>query len=73
MTLSIEAHFDGQFIVPDQPVPLPVGQRLRIQVEVTEPSAPPFANLLRFAADLPDAPPDLSMQHDHSIYGSPNR
>ena len=73
MTYSIDAHFDGQFIVPDQPVQLPVGQRLRVQVEVAEPSAAPFADLLCFAADLPDAPRDLSTQHDPYLYGSPKR
>jgi hypothetical protein len=29
--------------------------------------------LLRFASDLPDAPSDLSAQHDHYLYGTPKR
>jgi hypothetical protein len=65
MTTSIAAHFDGRFIVPDEPLQLPVGQRLRVHVELADPPPPRFAELLRFAADLPDAPPDLSAQHDH--------
>jgi hypothetical protein len=32
-----------------------------------------FAELLDLAADLPDAPSDLSEQHDHYLYGSPKR
>jgi hypothetical protein len=73
MTQSITAHFDGRFIVPDEPVQLPVGQPLRVHIEVTEPSPARFADLLRFASDLPDAPPDLSAQHDHYLYGTPKR
>lgn len=53
MTRTIKAHFDGKVIVPDEPVQLPVGQPITVHVEVSE---APFADLLRFAADLPDAP-----------------
>ncbi|MDY0170412.1 MAG: hypothetical protein RBS80_27965, partial [Thermoguttaceae bacterium] len=71
---TIAAHFDGRVIVPDEPVQLRAGQPLRVQLQlVPEPSAAPFAELLRFAADLPDAPTDLSEQHDHYLYGSPKR
>jgi hypothetical protein len=73
MTHTIAAHFDGQFIVPDEPIQLPIGQRLRVNVELLEPLSPRFAELLRFARDLPDAPPDLSAQHDHYLYGTPKR
>ena len=73
MTQSIAAHFDGQFIVPDEPVQLPVGQQLRIHVELAETPPSRFGELLRFASDLPDAPPDLSAQHDHYLYGTPKR
>lgn len=67
MTQTIRAHFDGKVIVPDEPVQLPVGQPLRIQVEVP---APPFADLLQFAVALPDAPSDLAARHDHFLHGS---
>ena len=70
---SIAAHFDGNVIVPDEPVLLPVGQTLRVHLELAETSSPRYADLLNFAADLPDAPPDLSEQHDHYLYGSPKR
>lgn len=72
MTHSLVAHFDGQVIVPDEPLQLPIGQQLRVHIELVEPS-PRFAELLRFASDLPDAPPDLSAQHDHYLYGVPKR
>jgi hypothetical protein len=73
MSHSISAHFDGRVIVPDEPVELPVCQQLRIHVELVEPSPPRFAELLRFASDLPDAPADLSAQHDHYLYGTPKQ
>jgi hypothetical protein len=72
MSQVIAAHFDGQFIVPDEPIQLPVGQALRIHVELVD-AGPRFAELLRFASDLPDAPADLSAQHDHYLYGTPKR
>jgi len=87
MTQIVSAHFDGKVIVPDEPVQLPVGTPLRIAVELqdagqpakwaVEPvegnTQPRFAGFLQLAADLPDAPPDLSVQHDHYLYGSPKR
>jgi hypothetical protein len=34
MTQSIAAHFDGKVIIPDEPVELPVGEELQIQVTI---------------------------------------
>jgi hypothetical protein len=73
MTESIVGHFDGKVLVPDGPVELPVGQPLHIRVELVKPSQSPFADLLQFATDVPDAPPDLSLQHDHYLYGTPKK
>lgn len=73
MTQTITAHFDGKAIIPDEPVQLPVGQPLRIHLELIGGAAPRFADFLRFAADLPDAPIDLAAQHDHYLYGAPKR
>lgn len=68
---EIAAHFDGKVIVPDEPVQLPVGEPLRVQVELA--AAPRFQSFLELAADLPDAPADLSAQHDHYLYGTPKK
>lgn len=73
MPRTITAHFDGKAIIPDEPVQLPVGQPLRVRIELPEDGSPRFAELLGFAADLPDAPPDLAAEHDHYLYGSPKR
>ena len=63
MTHTITAHFDGKVFVPDEPIELPVGSRLNLHFETSEP-APRFAELLNFAADLPDAPDNLSIRHN---------
>ena len=34
MTKTFRAHFDGKVIVPDEPVDLPLNQRLIVQVEI---------------------------------------
>lgn len=33
MTRTISAHFDGKYIVPDEPVDLPTNQMLTIRIE----------------------------------------
>jgi hypothetical protein len=38
MSQTITAHFDGKVIVPESPVKLPVGKRLRIRVELDKAS-----------------------------------
>jgi hypothetical protein len=73
MSTEFSAHFDGRFIVPDEPISLPVGQKLRLRVDAVAEGAGPFANLVEFAVDLPDSPGDLSSQHDHYLYGTPKR
>jgi hypothetical protein len=73
MERTITAHFDGNAIVPDMPLELPVGQRLHIRLSISDTDKPQFADLLQFATDIPDAPPDMAAEHDHYLYGSPKR
>jgi predicted DNA-binding antitoxin AbrB/MazE fold protein len=73
MTHVIAAHFDGRVFIPDEPVELPTGRRLRLRIELAEDAEPRFAALLDFAADLPGAPSDLAVQHDHYLTGAPKR
>ena len=73
MTRLIAARFDGKVLIPEGPVELPVGQPIHIRVELPAESAPKFTDLAQFAADLPDGPTDLAMQHDHYLYGSPKK
>lgn len=71
MEQTILAHFDGKVIVPDEPLDLPAGERLQVRIESASRKRSPFADLLKFGVDLPDAPSDLSEQHDHYLYGTP--
>jgi len=73
MAQSILAEFDGSVIVPDEPLHLSPGQRLRIEIQKVGSDEPRFADLLKLEADLPDAPSDLAGQHDHYLYGTPKR
>ena len=73
MIQMITAHFDGNVLVPDEEVELPVSQPLRLHIELTNSATPRFADLLGLEADLPDAPSDLAAQHDHYLCGSPKR
>jgi hypothetical protein len=58
------AHYDGRVIVPDQPVSLPIGQKLQLRVETSSNEPGQFADLANFAADLPNSRGDLSIQHE---------
>ena len=40
MVRSLAAHFDGKVIVPDEPVTLPVGEPLHIQVTIPSKKGP---------------------------------
>ncbi|HUE70555.1 MAG TPA: hypothetical protein VMP01_06665 [Pirellulaceae bacterium] len=63
------AHFDGKVIIPDEPIQLPIGEPLRVRVELA--AAARYQSFLELAADLPDAPTDLSVNHDrYAIQGS---
>lgn len=37
MVVRIRVHYDGKTIVPDEPVDLPVGEALEVEVRVVEP------------------------------------
>lgn len=73
MSTTFSGHYDGRVIIPDQPVALPIGQKLQLRVETPGNEAGQFADLAKFAADLPDSPGDLSAQHDHYLYGTPKK
>jgi hypothetical protein len=73
MSTVFSGHFDGKVIVPDQPLSLPIGEKLQVRVEEASGGKGQFAALAQFAADLPDSPGDLSAQHDHYLYGTPKR
>ncbi len=73
---AIKAHFDGKVIVPDEPLELPVGEKLVVTVEPADEEEYPLLKLARELAKYPsnpDAPTDGAAQHDHYLYGTPKR
>jgi hypothetical protein len=40
MVRSIKARFDGRYIIPDEPVELPIGQALHLTVKLAKPKSP---------------------------------
>ncbi|MCY3019073.1 MAG: hypothetical protein NTW87_08595 [Planctomycetota bacterium] len=80
MTTHLKAHYDGRVLVPEQPVDLPVGRRLEIQVIAAPDERPQRPGLLKELAELahtlpenPAAPTDGAAQHDHYLYGTPKK
>jgi hypothetical protein len=82
--IAVKAHFDGQFIVPDEPLDLRKGQKLVVRIEpvgrVRKSSRKPGGRKktaldriaeLRVSDD--SLPADLSYQHDHYLYGTPKK
>ena len=70
---TIRARFDGSVFVPEEPVDLPQGRAVQVQVED---NLYPLLALLQLAeegSDDPDSPPDLAAQHDHYLHGVPKR
>ena len=57
MTKTIRAHFDGQFIVPDEPIDLPFNQPLTVRVDVSP----------RVSADKPPRWTSLNLPVDDEL------
>jgi len=72
--VTVNAHFDGKVIVPDEPLNLPPNQALILQiervdsgVEASEESA--LTWLAANAVESEALPSDLADRHDHYLYG----
>jgi len=73
--MTVTAHFDGRVFVPDCPVDLPIGRRVRLVLEPELPNAP-LADLLAELDKLPpnpNWPEDGAAQHDHYLHGTPKQ
>jgi len=77
--IDFSAHFDGDVIVPEQPVDLPRERSFVAEVEAAgsaEAAAGSPHSALQWLADNAvddDMPTGLSAQHDHYLYGTPKR
>ena len=67
--MTVNAHFDGKVIVPDEPLDLRPNQALIVQIELIEGETEESA-LAWIAAN---AVTDLADQHDHYLYGRPKK
>lgn len=81
MTKTVTAHYNGSAFIPDEPVEMPEGSEVMVQLISTEKkdSTQPVVGLRQLAALLkklppdPDAPSDGAAQHDHYLYGTAKR
>ena len=73
--ISIQAHFDGRVIVPEEPVDLPQHEIFMVRIERSnEPEDSPAALAWLAKQEVEDTlPADLSRQHDHDLYGTAKR
>ena len=71
---TVNAHFDGKVIVPDEPLNLPLNQALIVSIEsVPEKLEAAEGSVLSWlaanAVESDALPPDLADRHDHYLYG----
>jgi hypothetical protein len=71
--MTVNAHFDGRAIIPDEPLDLPLNQALIVRIEpvgAREAADDSALGWLAANAVEDDAlPADLADQHDHYLYG----
>jgi hypothetical protein len=77
MSRTIKAHFDGKVFVPDEPVDVPAGESVTLEVHQVPPAQRgTLADIAEWAETLPidpNSPGDAAAQHDHYLYGTPKR
>jgi hypothetical protein len=75
--VTVNAHFDGKVIIPDEPLNLPPNQALIVSIEpVAEKHAAAEESVLSWlaanAVESDVLPADLADWHDHYLYGRSN-
>ena len=78
MTTRVHAVFDGEALLPDEPVDLQVNERYVLTIQQAAESHDGCAVEEGPAFDLSSLGvrtgiPDLATQHDHYLYGRPKR
>jgi hypothetical protein len=73
--VTVNAHYDGKVIVPDEPLDLPLNQSLIVQIQPVPDEAarieePVLDWLAANAVDSEALPADLAERHDHYLYGN---
>lgn len=71
--MTVNAHFDGKAIIPDEPLDMPPNQALIVQIERVGPRKPVEESALSWlaanAVENDELPADLADRHDHYLYG----
>ncbi len=75
--MTVNAHFDGKVIIPDEPLDLPPNQALIVSIEpVAEKHQAAEGTVLSWlaanAVESDAQPTDLADRHDHYLYGRSN-
>ena len=79
--MTLLGHVCNGKIELDDPVPLPEGAKVRIELdsapaEIAAQDDHPETlgqKLMKYAGLIQDAPTDLARQHDHYLYGTPKK
>jgi hypothetical protein len=75
--MTVNAHFDGKAIIPDEPLDMPPNQALILQIERVGPREPAEESALTWlaanAVENDPLPTDLADEHDHYLYGVPTK
>jgi hypothetical protein len=69
--MSLEGHIENGVVVFDQPVSLPNGTPVRVEVVAGGKTlAERFKNVIGAGVDLPE---DMAKNHDHHLHGTPKQ
>jgi hypothetical protein len=75
--MTVNAHFDGKAIIPDEPLDMPPNQALVLQIERVGPREPTEESALAWlaanAVENDSLPTDLADEHDRYLYGGPTK
>ena len=78
MTTRLKVRYDGRVLVPQEPVDLPQGRLLEVELQPID-DGNERTGLSKLADELaklpsdPNSPTDMAAQHDHYLYGKPKR
>ena len=71
--MTVNAHFDGKVIVPDEPLDLPPNQALIVDIKPAAGNGEAHESALTWlaanAVDTDALPTDLADRHDFYLYG----
>jgi hypothetical protein len=77
MNMSLEGHIENGVVVFDEPVSLPDGTPVRVEIVEGRGTAERTGHFLNHYKNVigtvTDLPPDAALNHDHYLYGLPKK